>query len=440
MSEIAETQTAWEHTLVAYKRADLIVETPREPIDTPRDTIEASWPELLAAEGGYTVGFRGVSGGLPYRTDDTAHCARRENHPPLTENCTCGFYGLTNRDKIITSHFAGGTNTRANSAVLTVYLYGDVIEGSLGMRATHQKVAVVEVQNKCARCHSRDVTHVAQGELADITLRSEIHYLDQVCAACAQQADGHVFTLDQLEDELGVEVRVLERQKSWAQRTLDAVKDPQKLRNTVKRTTTTPLAAGTLLFLVAQTAILSRAGAAVWGTLVAAAVAFVAAAALRRQRHWQTVLSLNIGITLLVAQLAGALTIPTATTPNPRSLAHKVAQTLMTEIRTRPHLGVDGAEAAADALEKTKIVEAATKLGEVAVVWHPDTDPNVGQIWGVVSTPADDDPQSGCYHLLFSSVGDIPQTSLIQGPRQDGACTAGQLTQLRIAWPPTSAP
>ncbi len=150
---------------------------------------------------------RPVSGGfLPhvmgmfYRTVAAARClAANPPSPHEFQSCACGFYALRSRRRISGWDFSGAwiagrlgkTEESASfrfSALLNVSLFGDVTEGTLGFRATHQKVSKVELSGTCSQCMAAaktvtltPMTSTVWFTLPDAVSREDLRLLDQRC-------------------------------------------------------------------------------------------------------------------------------------------------------------------------------------------------------------------------------------------------------------------
>jgi len=110
-----------------------------------------------------------------------AHC-RSHPHEPPAEHCKCGFYALDDKKRILRGDYAGHV-PRPHNVVLAVALYGTVIQGTRGWRASRQRVRRIEVANRCAhpRCGG-EVVAVAVGEVAAINTAGKWMRLVPVCA------------------------------------------------------------------------------------------------------------------------------------------------------------------------------------------------------------------------------------------------------------------
>lgn len=154
--------------------------------------------------------FRALNHSVFYAPDDEARCAiLADFHSPPADDCACGFYALKDRETVVASRFAGARfrTQPGTTAVLEVQLYGDVVEGSKGFRASCQQVLAVEVNSACYLCKAQTTSPrlevgplVAEpdGEVSTYALRA-------LCDSCANPAAPSV-SFSELASLLGVDV------------------------------------------------------------------------------------------------------------------------------------------------------------------------------------------------------------------------------------------
>src|SRR5690606_11697388 len=112
---------------------------------------KTAYLEIKLAVGGGPVNgarFRGLAHPVPYSARGEAMCAKGYQHQPPVEGCRCGYYATKSKEEIWFKTYPG-SQLADDSNLLTVWLFGDVIEGPYGYRAERQQVAGVEVNPWC---------------------------------------------------------------------------------------------------------------------------------------------------------------------------------------------------------------------------------------------------------------------------------------------------
>lgn len=154
----------------------------------------------------FALAFCGVAQGGLYERDSAAKCLDGHPHSPPAPDCRCGFYALSEKEPIADGVFVGSHPFKRWDAVLTVSLYGEVIEGSEGLRASHQKVELVEFEPRCHRCGHPEVSGLALFKAPAVVRRRGVSVAAPACSRCA--ARRRTLSFDDASAQLGVEVRL----------------------------------------------------------------------------------------------------------------------------------------------------------------------------------------------------------------------------------------
>lgn len=154
--------------------------------------------------------------GFPYGKDSVARCyVKPEEHTPdmvPVEDCKCGFHALRERTDIANFIFAGGemryndpAAVEPTAVLLEVALWGRVIEGTTGYRASRQKIFAVDFPGVCALC---DNPASAIGWTPVSPYNPYVPApLYSVCYRCSEKLGVVTFTPAEIGSALGVEVR-----------------------------------------------------------------------------------------------------------------------------------------------------------------------------------------------------------------------------------------
>lgn len=125
-----------------------------------------------------------------YENPGVAQCDEGHAHAAPTQGCTCGFYAVAERDQL----WRLGWHT-LETAQLSVWLHGKIIEHQHGYRSQYQDVSMVELPSRCWWC----------GEEAAVLgrRRRRQRNLAPSCTACARY---DLTTLDQAAMDLRCQV------------------------------------------------------------------------------------------------------------------------------------------------------------------------------------------------------------------------------------------
>lgn len=121
-----------------------------------------------------------------------AICEELHDHRPPQWSCTCGFHAVSSREELWRLGWV-----ELATPVLEVELSGRVIEHRHGLRGEYQEVISLELSDRCHRCGGDAVC------LGSFSRRSG---LGPSCDRCARRSR---FSLDRLEQDLGLPVRLL---------------------------------------------------------------------------------------------------------------------------------------------------------------------------------------------------------------------------------------
>lgn len=135
------------------------------------------------------VAFSALTSVSIFGAKATAVCIYGGDHKAPGETCACGFYALSDRDRIRSGQYSGFRHN-PETALATVEFSGDVIEGSKGFRAECQRVRDVEVWGVCqVRRNCRRRTEMF---ITDNLVLAQV--MDQqwrpLVASCARHAAG----------------------------------------------------------------------------------------------------------------------------------------------------------------------------------------------------------------------------------------------------------
>lgn len=178
--------------IIAYKRAYLIAEVDRHT------------RELCG------IRFSSYTSTTTYREGEPARCNRKQPHAAPDPDCSCGYYALKEPGPIVHRTFDGGLARTypVSSHVLTVALYGTVLEGEMGYRSSHQRTVEITLEGNCYRCHGPATKLAARGVKVATTKDAELWLLDAVCDECAASGPkAAVVEADDIERLVGTSVR-----------------------------------------------------------------------------------------------------------------------------------------------------------------------------------------------------------------------------------------
>lgn len=169
---------------------------PEPTHDTTRLDPFIGWKSLRVVLDNNGLALKGA-GGVPYGVDAHAICNAwgswtllgKSQHEAPRWDCYCGFYGLAERPK----EFEYG------SFLAQVELFGTVIEGERGWRASRQRVLSLFALRRCAFV---ECSNVAEG--------FQVESDGSVWSSCADHALFGLGSLADLRAKLGTEVRWVE--------------------------------------------------------------------------------------------------------------------------------------------------------------------------------------------------------------------------------------
>lgn len=147
------------------------------------------------------VAFQSLNQPNLFRVVAEAHC-RYHPHRPPADGCTCGFYALSDRDRIVRGDYRGHKWV-LNSVILQVRMTGDVIEGEAGYRAERQTVVCVELPEKCRYPECDRHAGVMRAETVAHAITPEGKWVPLLAVCRAHVADHLAFHPSALESVSG---------------------------------------------------------------------------------------------------------------------------------------------------------------------------------------------------------------------------------------------
>lgn len=140
-----------------------------------------------------------------------AFCRMGHDHQAPAPDCSCGFYGLSDRGKAAGLKFSGAlfAEVVGSSALLAVSLYGTVVEGSQGFRASRQRVDFLELNGRCLFCSRPAAAVLPTRTFYSASGSKELRFCDSLCALHLSKAKYPDDPLSPAEvsGRLGVDVR-----------------------------------------------------------------------------------------------------------------------------------------------------------------------------------------------------------------------------------------
>lgn len=127
-------------------------------------------------------------GNVKYGITATAECTRNATHNAPEWSCSCGFYALS----------AKPTSAEHGWFIANVELFGTVIEGEFGWRASRQRVLSLEVFRTC---------QAADGECDQSADGFQVGRGGKVWPVCAKHAPLGVSSLADIRAQVGTEVK-----------------------------------------------------------------------------------------------------------------------------------------------------------------------------------------------------------------------------------------
>lgn len=397
-----------------FKRSGVAVYLPRSPFSSPAAV------------------FTGALDRTVYTFDDRARCLEGRDHAAPHPKCRCGFYALTEKEPVVDGHFSGASASSGSTAVLTVNLYGDITEGTRGLRASHQKVTRVEFDPACRSCAAPDVTHVELTKplrRLDRSLRRAV----PVCQPCASKAE-YAFTFAQLSEMLGgVEVTAGVGRRSFFAKLAERWATADTLRGRLRAILPAfappkaawPVLASLPLFLLNFTP------EGIPYSLATAALASVAAhvAHIWGRRLW---FRLGWALTLLGTLL---VFLPVQWDTAAHMEAHRPVAAVRTATREMRSLAarpgpttLDELIRAADSVEGISVsTHPSETYGEFSLALSPEFRPTDSAVAGVLATRAPDGSGDDCWSWKFEArfVGNAyPIKFFRSDATPDGGCAA----------------
>lgn len=407
--------------LRGWKRAGVVVTARRSP--TPADA------ELVSA------GFMAHAHPHMYATKDVAVCAAGKRHSPPHEGCDCGFYALRDRTAIVAHGFAGATARPqvTVSAVCEVALFGEVLEGSRGFRASAQQVLSVGLDPDCFRCKGPGETTVLAARIMSAP-DGDVWGLTVVCRGCVR-SDDRVVELSELTALLGCEVSIRPASDSARQRRRYDPNAPLDRR----RAAAGLISSALFLAMVASQSLDGPSPA------IVALVALLAVAGVFLFSPISNVTAHQIarpaGVLSIVAVLV-AFGLPAAQSPSPADRVRAALDDGFTgaalegvvdvwdeALANEPLISDDPAlygrllEAADGAIEGISVTEGpSASVSEVGVLWlEPEGDLPSMRIRAVLSIFASDpEPGRECVHRFWAYPMAAPNA--LYSPAVDGMC------------------
>lgn len=138
----------------------------------------------------------------PYKPDATAQCVNGTEHRGGTVpswNCTCGFWALKKPIELSKTHGRGG------NALARVELFGKVIEGRLGYRASRQRVLSITYDWQCVFNSCEKMAEVFVSSDIDAVLP---HCLTHASSLGRSSAVFQILTPAELSAKVGTEVHI----------------------------------------------------------------------------------------------------------------------------------------------------------------------------------------------------------------------------------------
>lgn len=175
------------------------ISTPSKPkaakpdeVDTTRSEPFVGWKTLsihVTKKGKLRLLGAGYT---KYDVDATAKCTYGHNHASPDWDCTCGFYALS----------AKPTTAECGWFLANVELFGTVIEGEHGWRASRQRVLSMSAFREC---------QAKDGECGKKAKGFQVGQSGRVWPVCEKHAPLGYSTLNELTGALGTEVSWLSR-------------------------------------------------------------------------------------------------------------------------------------------------------------------------------------------------------------------------------------
>lgn len=164
---------------------------------------------LIAADGSVRqLAFESLNQPDIFGVEADAICRQRFHRAPA-ESCSCGFYALADRNQILSGTFSGALS-RDHNVILSVAMSGLVVEGTRGLRASHQTVTGVEVASRCTFCPN-PTTHLTPSSPLFTVPDGRWFTLIPVCGKHLPRNVPQLrgMPLEEVEERLGIPTRVL---------------------------------------------------------------------------------------------------------------------------------------------------------------------------------------------------------------------------------------